>query len=68
MNLKIGSIRILLFLGIFVWITLLNIFAQTVSSYPKDGQIRDLNRKVQQDIVVAKDGSGNFLFIQCWEG
>lgn len=37
--------------------------AQNVNSYPKDGIIKDLKGKVQQDIVVAKDGSGDFLFI-----
>lgn len=38
-------------------------WAQHVNSYPKDGKIRDLKGKVQQDIVVAKDGSGDFLYI-----
>lgn len=37
--------------------------AQHVNSYPKDGKVRDLKGKVQEDIVVAKDGSGDFLYI-----
>lgn len=37
--------------------------AQHVHSYPQDGKIKDLKGKVQQNIVVAKDGSGDFLFI-----
>lgn len=37
--------------------------AQAVHSYPQDGKIRDLKGKVQRDIVVAKDGSGDFLYI-----
>ncbi len=38
-------------------------FSQHVNSYPKDGKIKDLKGKVQEDIVVAKDGSGDFLYI-----
>ena len=41
-----------------------NLNAQNVNAYPKDGKIKDLKGKVQEDIVVAKDGSGDFLFIQ----
>ncbi|AWW32650.1 pectin esterase [Echinicola strongylocentroti] len=37
--------------------------AQHVNSYPKDGKVRDLKGKVQEDIVVAKDGTGDFLYI-----
>lgn len=37
--------------------------SQNVNSYPQDGKIKDLKGKVQQDIVVAKDGSGDFLYI-----
>ncbi|MDO9554460.1 pectinesterase family protein [Rhodonellum sp.] len=48
----------------FVLLLPLDIFSQSVNAYPKDGQIKDLKGKVQQDIVVAKDGTGDFLFIQ----
>ncbi len=41
-----------------------SVMAQHVHSYPQDGKIKDLKGKVQQDIVVAKDGSGDFLYIQ----
>lgn len=37
--------------------------AQQVHSYSKDGKLINLKGKLQQDIVVAKDGSGDFLFI-----
>lgn len=40
------------------------ILSQSVNAFPKDGIIKDLKGKVQQDIVVAKDGSGDFLYIQ----
>lgn len=54
---------LLLFLsGIFILLTG-SVNSQDVHSYPKDGKIRDLKGKVQQDIVVAKDGSGDFLYI-----
>ncbi|GAB3657964.1 hypothetical protein GCM10028791_30680 [Echinicola sediminis] len=34
-----------------------------MNSYPKNGKITNLKGKVQEDIVVAKDGSGDFLYI-----
>lgn len=37
--------------------------AQDVDSYPQNGKIRDLKGKIERDIVVAKDGSGDFLYI-----
>ncbi len=40
-----------------------SVSAQDVHSYPQDGKIRDLKGKIQQDIIVAKDGSGDFLYI-----
>lgn len=48
--------------GIFMLFTSL-VNAQDVHSYPQDGKIRDLKGKIERDIVVAKDGSGDFLYI-----
>ncbi|WP_186756687.1 pectinesterase family protein [Echinicola salinicaeni] len=63
MRLKlVNSIRLtflILLIGGFVQVG----FSQHVNSYPKDGKIKDLKGKVQEDIVVAKDGSGDFLYI-----
>lgn len=61
---RAGSCNIfLLFLsGIFIFFSGIG-NAQDVHSYPKDGKIVNLKGKVQQNIVVAKDGSGDFLFI-----
>lgn len=60
---KTGSYHILLYLsGLFIFFTG-GLVAQNVQSHSEDGKIRDLKGKVQQDIVVAKDGSGDFLYI-----
>src|SRR5690606_8029709 len=61
---RAGSINtILLYLsGIFFLLSGM-LHAQDVHSYPKDGKIVNLKGKIQQDIVVAKDGSGDLLFI-----
>lgn len=61
---KAGSYNIfLLFLsGIFI-LFFGSVNAQDVHSYPQDGKIRDLKGKIERDIVVAKDGSGDFLYI-----
>ncbi|MBD8490588.1 alpha/beta hydrolase fold domain-containing protein [Echinicola sp. CAU 1574] len=65
MNLAISLLcRKSLVLVIFLISTLSHLsFSQQVNSYPKDGKIKDLKGKVQEDIVVAKDGSGDFLYI-----
>lgn len=54
-----------LFLYLFGAIILFtgSLSAQNVSSYLQNGKIRDLKGKIERDIVVAKDGSGDFLYI-----
>ncbi|HSP82740.1 MAG TPA: pectinesterase family protein [Gillisia sp.] len=59
---KPGSSILLYMSGIFIFFTGI-MSAQDVNSYPQDGKIRDLKGKIERDIVVAKDGSGDFLYI-----
>ncbi|MDN3668921.1 pectinesterase family protein [Echinicola jeungdonensis] len=40
-----------------------SVLAQDVNNYPKDGKIKNLKGRVQEDIVVAKDGTGDFLYL-----
>ncbi|MFD2033733.1 pectinesterase family protein [Belliella marina] len=63
MILKIeSSLRFLVVVMLLLSTAELN--AQIVNFYPQDGKVRDLKGKVQEDIVVAKDGTGDFIFIQ----
>ncbi len=57
-NLVLGVVL----MGVFSFIGT-SLSAQDVNNYPKDGKIKNLKGRVQEDIVVAKDGTGDFLFI-----